>query len=134
MTACKKTNITRTCRLGSIANTRRARFACCSKLGHALPDAISHAIAGFVYYPIYSKLQGTMKSGSLTGWLQQFTDCQLNINQTALADCKNLIRHKTCNPAPDGFRRTVEILPNPDPGLVIGPYLVVILIQYSGTE
>ena len=111
-----------------------ACFTCCSKPGHALPDAVSHAVAGFVYYPIYPKLPGTMKFGSLTGWLQLFTDCQLNISQTALADCKNLIRHKTCNPAGDGFRWIVEILPNPDTGLVIGPFLVVILIQYSGSE
>ena len=73
---------------------------------------------------------GHWSAGS--GSAQMLAQPQSDNWQAALADCKNPIRHKTCNPARGGFCRRVEIQPDPDTGLDIHPSLVKSWPSVSG--
>ena len=78
-----KKNIRRTCRLGLLLTIQQST---CVRLLKTRPrfsgHAVSHAVAGFVYYLAYCNTPWTMKSGSLIDWLQQWTNCWLNTSQT----------------------------------------------------
>ena len=92
--------------------------------GHALLLS-PNTVASFVHYSTYPTLQRTTKCGLSIGWLQQCTDCRLNISQTInrlhWQIVKSPIWCKTCNPAGGRFRQIVEIGRFPDTGSDIHP-------------